>query len=250
MQEHRPGGFFFFFKPMPAVKTSAAKISSSSSDSESEGHDANDEINVDFGFKDINPDVDYQAIKTLLMQTIGHTDATELPTGTLESLAELIISDRDLVGTCIKAEEEEEEEDKGGYGDDDEDERLVGSAVSTGKAAAAAGPSSSLPTSQNDPLALFTVINITHHSSNKAVQSLKSHILSKIPVKSAFHAKLKELFERDPSTNKKHIGLIINERLINMPPQLFPPLLNLSMEEIEWAVEEVRECIENGYREV
>ena len=39
-------------------------------------------------------------------------------------------------------------------------------------------------------------------------------------------------------TSKAEVGLILTERLINIPPQLAPPMYKMLLEEISWAVEE------------
>lgn len=36
-----------------------------------------------------------------------------------------------------------------------------------------------------------------------------------------------------------HTGLIISERLINMPPQIMPPMYKMLRDEIQWAIDEV-----------
>lgn len=35
------------------------------------------------------------------------------------------------------------------------------------------------------------------------------------------------------------IGLILGERLLNMPVELVPPMYNMLLEEIQWAIDEV-----------
>lgn len=41
------------------------------------------------------------------------------------------------------------------------------------------------------------------------------------------------------SSEDKHIGLLLSERLINMPTQIIGPAFNMLKEELEWALEEV-----------
>ncbi len=40
-------------------------------------------------------------------------------------------------------------------------------------------------------------------------------------------------------TSQFHVGLILSERLINMPVQIVPPMYKMLQEEIQWAIEDV-----------
>ena len=40
-------------------------------------------------------------------------------------------------------------------------------------------------------------------------------------------------------SSNNHIGLILSERLVNMPVQIVPPMYRMLTDEIKWAVEEV-----------
>jgi len=46
---------------------------------------------------------------------------------------------------------------------------------------------------------------------------------------------LKGLLDRN---SKAQVGLILTERLINVPPQVVPPMYKMLLEEISWAIEE------------
>lgn len=48
-----------------------------------------------------------------------------------------------------------------------------------------------------------------------------------------------KLVELLKDTSKNHIGLILSERLINMPVQIVPPMYKMLQEEIQWAIEDV-----------
>ncbi|KAH6592801.1 hypothetical protein BASA50_007852 [Batrachochytrium salamandrivorans] len=85
-----------------------------------------------------------------------------------------------------------------------------------------------------DPYALLTVINMTHHSELSCVQLLKEYLLVKSKKVSETHTKLQTLL----SSKNAHIGMVFNERLINMPPQLALPMFKMLAEELEWAQEE------------
>jgi protein BCP1 len=68
--------------------------------------------------------------------------------------------------------------------------------------------------------------------SHPALRTLKEYLLSKISVNAAFHKTVSE--------NISSVGLIIGERVYNMPPQVIPPLYRILHEEIGSAIEEVR----------
>ena len=52
----------------------------------------------------------------------------------------------------------------------------------------------------------------------------------------AFHATLQALF----SQSEAHVGLVLCERLVNMPVQVVPPMYNMLANEIKWALADVR----------
>ncbi|KAJ3389648.1 Mss4p nuclear export [Lobulomyces angularis] len=91
-----------------------------------------------------------------------------------------------------------------------------------------------------DPYAFISVINLNLHSSNESINQIKDYFLEKTRRNINMHKKLIELFDRkiDTNSNNPCVGLIFNERFINMPPQIFPQMLKMTLEEIEWAVEE------------
>lgn len=39
-------------------------------------------------------------------------------------------------------------------------------------------------------------------------------------------------------SEKSEVGLILTERLVNMPPKVIPPMYSMLLEEVEWAVED------------
>jgi protein BCP1 len=47
-----------------------------------------------------------------------------------------------------------------------------------------------------------------------------------------------KLVEFLKDTSQFHIGLILSERLINMPVQIVPPMYKMLQEEIQWAIED------------
>ncbi|KAJ3085736.1 Mss4p nuclear export [Quaeritorhiza haematococci] len=88
-----------------------------------------------------------------------------------------------------------------------------------------------------DPYAVLTVVNLNHHKDKECISQLRNYLLDKSKKKPEVHSRLSTLLNA-PSKSTGDIGIIFNERLINMPPQIFPPMLKMLMEEIEWAVED------------
>ncbi|KAJ3828943.1 p21-C-terminal region-binding protein-domain-containing protein [Lentinula raphanica] len=140
-------------------------------------------IDVDFDFFNPNPDVDYQAIKRLLVQ-LFQRDADLFH---LHELTELILS-QPTIGTTVKTDGQE-----------------------------------------SDPYALLTVINMHAHQDNPSIKALVAYFLQKSSPNSALHASLQTLF----SQTQNNVGLIICERLINMPVQVIPPMYRMLKDELQ-----------------
>ncbi|KAF8169932.1 p21-C-terminal region-binding protein-domain-containing protein [Pholiota molesta] len=67
---------------------------------------------------------------------------------------------------------------------------------------------------ESDPFALFTVLNMHLHHQNPSIKAIANYILSITAAHDpAFHETLKALF----SQSEAHVGLVLCERLINMP---------------------------------
>ncbi|KAK5949548.1 Mss4p nuclear export [Knufia fluminis] len=87
---------------------------------------------------------------------------------------------------------------------------------------------------ETDPYAFLSVINLHAHKDNPAVQTLIQYLKSKANSNPAL-AKLSELLSQ-PSVPS--IGLVLTERLINVPAEVVPPMYTMLLEEIQWALEE------------
>ncbi|KAG9296436.1 hypothetical protein G9A89_015028 [Geosiphon pyriformis] len=87
--------------------------------------------------------------------------------------------------------------------------------------------------SQSDPFALLTVLNLNEHKSKSSIQSLVNYLLEKVQTNSELHQKLVSVLDHDSNEN---IGLILSERMLNMPVQIVPHMYKMLMEEIQWAV--------------
>ncbi|KAI2623712.1 p21-C-terminal region-binding protein-domain-containing protein [Xylaria nigripes] len=83
-----------------------------------------------------------------------------------------------------------------------------------------------------DPFAFLTVLNVQEHRQRKPMANLIEYLSDK--------AKETESLAAIPDllSSGKHIGLVLSERLINMPSEIAPPLYNMLIDEIEAAVED------------
>ncbi|CAI5757175.1 unnamed protein product [Candida verbasci] len=84
----------------------------------------------------------------------------------------------------------------------------------------------------SDPFALLSVINLSNNLDKSCIKTLISYLVKKTNNKLEFNILLKKLFTK---SNEKKIGLIISERLINMPVEVVPPMYNMLIEEMSKA---------------
>ena len=78
---------------------------------------------------------------------------------------------------------------------------------------------------------------VSHTDSLKdkpVIKDLTSYLRSKASSEPSLSA-LKDLLSQDPIPP---VGLILTERLINMPAEVVPPMYNMLMEEMAWALED------------
>lgn len=83
---------------------------------------------------------------------------------------------------------------------------------------------------EEDPLGVMTVISLDKAKEFKCLQEIKAHIVKKAPKE---EAKL----VRD-ALNAKKTGLILSERLVNVPQDIGGPLIKQLFDEIKWAVKD------------
>ncbi|KAK6085601.1 hypothetical protein SCUP515_00708 [Seiridium cupressi] len=85
---------------------------------------------------------------------------------------------------------------------------------------------------ETDPYAMLTALNVQEHKEKKPLADLVKYIGEK--------AKATESLSQLPELlgSGKHVGLVLSERLINMPSEISPPMYNLLIDEIEAAVED------------
>jgi protein BCP1 len=85
---------------------------------------------------------------------------------------------------------------------------------------------------ETDPYAMLTALNLQEHREKKPIADLVSYIGDKAKTIESLSL-LPELL-----VSGKHVGLVLSERLINMPSEISPPMYNLLIDEIEAAVED------------
>ncbi|KAJ3527396.1 hypothetical protein NMY22_g9806 [Coprinellus aureogranulatus] len=85
---------------------------------------------------------------------------------------------------------------------------------------------------ESDPYALLTVLNMHVHHEHPSIKAIAQYCLEKSSSSPELHSTLQSLF----SQSEKHVGLVICERLINMPVQVIPPLYNMLKDEVRNAV--------------
>ncbi|EMG49442.1 hypothetical protein G210_5781 [Candida maltosa Xu316] len=102
---------------------------------------------------------------------------------------------------------------------------------------------------ESDPFALLSVINMTNNLTNPGIKKLVEYVLLKTKNKTEFNIMLKKLLTIGNTTNntkKLKTGLIISERLINMPVEVIPPMYKMLLDEMEKA-EDAHENYEFDY---
>jgi protein BCP1 len=86
---------------------------------------------------------------------------------------------------------------------------------------------------ESDPLALLTVLNMQLHHQNESIKAIANYLLGVTSTADpTFHATLQSLF----SQSDAHVGLVLCERLVNMPVEVVPPMYNMLADEIKWAL--------------
>lgn len=84
----------------------------------------------------------------------------------------------------------------------------------------------------NDAYAFLTVLNLAEHAEKQGVSSLIQYLIAKFRTNEAL-APVADLL-----TARKPVGLVLAERLLNMPPEIVPPMYSMLLDEVEAAVED------------
>ncbi|GAA5923703.1 protein-transporting protein BCP1 [Sporobolomyces koalae] len=188
-------------KKRTTSKRAAAEDHSDGSEDERMG-DETEMLDVSFSFFDPQPQ-DYHSIKLLLSQ-LFQGDSSVLDLGGVTDL----VLEQKLVGSTVKTDSD--------TGDDQ--------------------------ASQGDPYAVLTVLNLNVHQDKPCISQLTKYLASKSTPSSALHTQLSQLSGSSQATSTaskpRHVGLVLNERLVNMPVQVVPPMFRMLEEELQWALDD------------
>ncbi|KAI9821844.1 MAG: Mss4p nuclear export [Pycnora praestabilis] len=88
---------------------------------------------------------------------------------------------------------------------------------------------------ETDPYAFLTVLNLHAHKDTKVIQDLTTYLSQKSATNPSL-SQVATLFSA--SSSNSQVGLILTDRLINIPSEVVPPMYNMLLEEISWALEE------------
>lgn len=85
---------------------------------------------------------------------------------------------------------------------------------------------------ETDAYAFLTALNLHEHREKQPIAELTRYIAEKAKTNEAL-AGIPDLL-----SSGDHVGLVLSERLINMPSEIAPPMYNMLIDEIEAAVED------------
>jgi protein BCP1 len=85
----------------------------------------------------------------------------------------------------------------------------------------------------NDAYAFLTVLNAQEHRAKKPVAQLIEYLTDRAKTNDSLAGVVPELL-----ASGKHVGLVLADRLLNMPAEVIPPMWSCMIDEIEAAVED------------
>ncbi|ODQ65034.1 hypothetical protein NADFUDRAFT_51633 [Nadsonia fulvescens var. elongata DSM 6958] len=83
---------------------------------------------------------------------------------------------------------------------------------------------------ESDPFAMLSVVNMKQHADLPVLTKLRDYFIDKVKTNLDFYKRLRKLFT---SQNKSSVGLVLSERLINMPVEVIPPMYKMLQEELD-----------------
>ena len=83
-----------------------------------------------------------------------------------------------------------------------------------------------------DPYAMITALNLHEHREKEPIKDIIQYLVEKAQTNQALSG-VPELL-----SSGKQVGLVLSERLINMPSEIAPPLYSMLVDELEAAVED------------
>lgn len=88
-----------------------------------------------------------------------------------------------------------------------------------------------------DPFALLSVIDVSANQTRTSINGLLDYIMEKTSKSTEFNMILRKLLDGNKSTKDSskqwRIGLIISERMVNMPVEVVPPMYRMLLREME-----------------
>ncbi|KAF6229195.1 hypothetical protein HO133_007311 [Letharia lupina] len=87
---------------------------------------------------------------------------------------------------------------------------------------------------ETDPYAFLTVLNLHEHKDTPVVEKMITYIRAQAKRTGA----LSEIDDLVENAANARIGLVLTERLVNIPSEVVPPMYKMLLEEISWAIEE------------
>ncbi|XP_038726079.1 protein BCCIP homolog isoform X2 [Tripterygium wilfordii] len=80
---------------------------------------------------------------------------------------------------------------------------------------------------------IITALNLGRYKGHKSIKELKEFLLKACKQKDVMKS-LRSLLEEQAQS----VGLLVSQRVVNLPPQLLPPLYDALFDEISWAIED------------
>ncbi|KAK7514523.1 p21-C-terminal region-binding protein-domain-containing protein [Phyllosticta citriasiana] len=87
---------------------------------------------------------------------------------------------------------------------------------------------------ESDPYAFLTVLNMQEHKDKQVIKDLAQYFVQKASSEPTL-SQLPSLLS--PENSSAQVGLILTERFINMPSEIVPPMYNMLLEEMQWAID-------------
>lgn len=93
--------------------------------------------------------------------------------------------------------------------------------------------------------AVVTALNLWRYREQRCITTLKDFLLSKACQEKGVSDKLRLLL----GEQARNVGLLVSQRVVNLPPQLLPHLYNALFDEVSWATEdEPTEDLRNSFK--
>jgi protein BCP1 len=91
---------------------------------------------------------------------------------------------------------------------------------------------------ESDPYAFLTVLNINTHQKHPAIQAIVKFFQTTVVANTASQSRLRTMLSPQGLGSSQHLGLIVSERLVNMPVEIVPPMYKMLVDEMKWANDE------------